>query len=200
MQRSESPDPLTQMSESSKNTRKDEKFTRQDVEMEMEDEEIDNNHQDLDDYDDDLTPGGYGHLTGVSIPEFSEAPKAIDFENHQIAYTDEERARSYVQRQGPIIAENFDFTPGNGPKRAFNTFDKPLKRNKGKGPVTLLDQIEQSDECIATARDLLIKAAHLTDSRSKRTKILDLLNIFREYLEKDGNLPRDAPVLSAQLQ
>ncbi|KAI0997535.1 hypothetical protein K3495_g10654 [Podosphaera aphanis] len=98
----------------------------------------------------------------------------------------------------------FEFDPDSygtyGQKRRVNFAEKTAKKHNGKGLGSLLDIIDGSKECISTARDLLIKAAHQAESRAQQTKILDLLNIFREFLEKDGNLPRDASVLTAQLQ
>ncbi|KAI0994262.1 hypothetical protein K3495_g13920 [Podosphaera aphanis] len=101
---------------------------------------------------------------------------------------------------GPYIKDKLGYVTNLGSKRQMHPSEQPAKRNKGKSTARILDHFDQPEECISTARDLLIKAAHLTDSRSKQTKILDLLNIFREYLEKDGNLPRDVSVLSSQLQ
>ena len=98
----------------------------------------------------------------------------------------------------------FEFDPYSygtyGQKRKVNFTENNAKKHHGKGLGSIVNKIEGSQECIFTARDLLIKAAHQAESRAQQTKILDLLNIFREFLEKDGNIPRDASVLTAQLQ
>jgi hypothetical protein len=85
-------------------------------------------------------------------------------------------------------------------KRHTSLLPHPAKKQARNALKSILESVDGTEECISTARDLLIKAAHQAESGSQQTKILDLLNIFREYLEKDGNLPRDASVLTAQLQ
>lgn len=98
-------------------------------------------------------------------------------------------------------AEPFDFTPHLGSKRkGESSKNGPMKKNSGKAAYSNIDMIEGADECIATARDLLIKAAHQAETRAYQTKILDLLNIFRQFMEKDGNIPREASLLATQLQ
>lgn len=67
-------------------------------------------------------------------------------------------------------------------------------------PRSQIEEFENPSDCILGARDLLIKAAHLEQTRARQTKILDLLNIFREFMENDGNTHRANTILSAQVQ
>lgn len=100
-----------------------------------------------------------------------------------------------------IDTQGFNFSPQCGAKRKTEfTKSFPIKKNSARGVSSLIDIIEGPDECISTARDLLVKAAHQAESRSQQSKILDLLNIFRQFIEKDGNIQRETSVLAAQLQ
>ena len=52
-----------------------------------------------------------------------------------------------------------------------------------------------SREAILKARDLLIEAYSLTKSRDEQAKLLDLLEIFREYIEK-GTLNKAISIIA----
>lgn len=100
-----------------------------------------------------------------------------------------------------ISTEPFDFTPQLGSKRKGEpSKNGPTKKNPGRAGYLPIDMVEGPDECISIARDLLIKAAHQAESRSYQTKILDLLNIFRQFMEKDGNIQRETNLMTQQLQ
>ncbi|KAI0995229.1 hypothetical protein K3495_g12952 [Podosphaera aphanis] len=203
MPRPSSPDPLSIDSENMA-------IDRIDQFMQQEDEDFNEEMEDLEDWQ----KGKYGQQGEGYDPERAISPI---FETMEDTYapdqnltgkskqkesgnTQEEEMNHMASEAEPFTRDSFDYVSYPGSKRQIHSLGQPAKRNKGKNTARLIDLTDQPEECVSTARDLLIKAAHLTDSRSKQTKILDLLNIFREYLEKDGNLPRDVSVLSSQLQ
>ena len=73
------------------------------------------------------------------------------------------KAQGYQKRRpsGPIDNDYIDKTP-----RIDETIDDPSLR------------------LILEARDLLIRAYTITQTRDKQARILDLLEIFREYIEQ----------------
>ena len=55
-----------------------------------------------------------------------------------------------------------------------------------------------SQSAILEARDLIVLASTLTNSRDEQTRLLDLLAIFREYTEK-GNLFKASLIITSQI-
>ena len=53
-------------------------------------------------------------------------------------------------------------------------------------------------DAILQARDLLVKAYTLSDSRAEQSRLLDLLEIFREYTEK-GKLQTTSAIIASQV-
>jgi hypothetical protein len=59
-------------------------------------------------------------------------------------------------------------------------------------------QPSQAKEALLQARDLIVKAYSLTKDREEQTRVLDLLEIFREYIEK-GTLRKTSSIISSQI-
>ena len=55
-----------------------------------------------------------------------------------------------------------------------------------------------SQELVYQARDLLVKACSLTNSRLEQSRLLDLIEIFREYTEK-GVIQKTSSILTTQV-
>ncbi|KAI0996548.1 hypothetical protein K3495_g11633 [Podosphaera aphanis] len=164
---------------------------RKDEFMQQEDEDF---NEDLEDWQ----KGKYGQQGEGYDPEKANSPIFESMEDYyspdkhltgnskqeEFGKAQEEESNHNASEAGPFTKDSLGYVSNPSSKRKAYPSGQPAKRNKGKSTARVLDHIDQPEECISTAWDLLIKAAHLTDSRSKQTKILDLLNIFREYLDK----------------
>ena len=90
------------------------------------------------------------------------------------------------------------FTPFSSDSTALDTsgqFSRIPNRKRGlsssrdthapqpKEPRTQPNQPTTAREAILLARDLVVKAYSLTQSREEQAKLLDLLEVFREYTE-----------------
>ena len=150
---------------------------------------------------DEMSVSSADQFEPQSLPLHHAAINSNTFQNSTYGYS---QAASGSGTKRNATAESCDEDDNDknttGQKRKLNYPQTSQKKSAGPGMVSVIDLINGSDECIATARDLMIKAAHQAESRVQQTKILDLLNIFREFMEKDGNLPRDVSVLTSQLQ
>lgn len=108
-----------------------------------------------------------------------------------------------------VRSDDFDFHASQDPfinsgqanKRKATCEPEPEVRNTNTTrPNNQNCNFDSAEECIHGARDLLIKAASHEQTRSKQTKILDLLNVFREFMENDGTTHRTNTILTAQVQ
>ena len=83
-------------------------------------------------------------------------------------------------------------TRKRGPCHSDQSDQQPCKEPR-------IDNIQQpislSKELVYQARDLLVKACSLTSSRSEQSKLLDLIEIFREYTEK-GVIQKTSSILA----
>lgn len=110
-----------------------------------------------------------------------------------------------VQNQDEYYEKNDYRSNGESSKQKRRATEEPQRPVQPKTTLSksireVIDAFESPKECIEGARDLLIKAAHFEDSRTKQTKILDLLNVFREFMENNGAIRRENTVLAGQLQ
>jgi hypothetical protein len=83
---------------------------------------------------------------------------------------------------------------------ASNTsFAPPTDLNNLFGPTRTpgVAQI-QAKEALLQARDLILKASLLVKDRDEQSRILDLLGIFREYIEK-GTILKTSAILASQV-
>jgi hypothetical protein len=78
-------------------------------------------------------------------------------------------------------------------------FAPPLDLNNLFGPTKLpgVAQI-QAKEALLQARDLILKASLLVKDRDEQSRILDLLGIFREYIEK-GTVLKTTAIIASQV-
>ena len=85
-----------------------------------------------------------------------------------------------------------------GPPDATETLGQPSKtpRNDQSPQVASTDRTPR--DAILEARDLIIEASTLTKSRDEQSRILDLLEVFREYTEK-GRLRSAATIIASQV-
>ena len=60
------------------------------------------------------------------------------------------------------------------------------------------NQNHTPESAILEARDLIVLASTLTNSRDEQTRLLDLLSIFREYTEK-GSLFKASTIITSQI-
>lgn len=88
------------------------------------------------------------------------------------------------------------------------TAHRPFNQNRKRGPSTTFNHQNKhqktytkpstAKEAILEARDLIILASSLSQSRDEQTKLLDLLEIFREYTEK-GRLTTASNIITSQI-
>ena len=57
-------------------------------------------------------------------------------------------------------------------------------------------QSNQAKEALLQARDLIVKAYSLTKDREEQARILDLIELFREYIKK-GTLRKTSAIISS---
>jgi hypothetical protein len=107
------------------------------------------------------------------------------------------RAQFNFQSSDPI---GLNFAPqpsaasGTNRKRAATPGAlEPRKRTQALG-----SQGHTPQSAILEARDLIVLASTLTNSRDEQTRLLDLLSIFREYTEK-GSLFKASTIITSQI-
>jgi hypothetical protein len=80
-------------------------------------------------------------------------------------------------------------------------------RKRGLDPLPYLNQANKSvrfsqdkspRDLILNARDLIVQAYTLTKAREEQSKLLDLLEVFREYTEK-GRLQTASTIIASQV-
>ena len=87
--------------------------------------------------------------------------------------------------------------------------DCPIRRNRKRGPGSSPDHpskepriasqpASSAREAILQARDLIVQAYSLALSREEQSKLLDLLEVFREYTEK-GRLKAASTIIASQI-
>jgi hypothetical protein len=81
-------------------------------------------------------------------------------------------------------------------KRGLGLF--PNLEQSNKTPRIFRESIKTTRDLILDARDLIIQAYTITRSRDEQTKLLDLLEIFREYTEK-GRLQSASSIIASQV-
>ena len=59
-------------------------------------------------------------------------------------------------------------------------------------------QLSLAKEALLQARDLIVQAYSLTKNREEQARILDLIKLFREYIEK-GTLRKTSAIISSQV-
>ena len=85
--------------------------------------------------------------------------------------------------------------------------DCPIRRNRKRGPGSSPDHpskepriasqpASSAREAILQARDLIVQAYSLALSREEQSKLLDLLEVFREYTEK-GRLKAASTIIAS---
>jgi hypothetical protein len=105
----------------------------------------------------------------------------------------------------PINATNsFEFTPiqqtqsRNFPNRKRPNSGDNLGSHIDKEPRTTTSENNPTTALILEARDLLVKAYSTTQNRNTQTRLLDLLEIFREYTE-NGQIRHTSTILATQV-
>ena len=109
------------------------------------------------------------------------------------------RAQFNFQSSDPIglnLAPQPSAALGTNRKRlATPGVQEPRKRTQ---PLGLLGTQHTPQSAILEARDLIVLASTLTDSRDEQNRLLDLLSIFREYTEK-GDLFKASTIITSQI-
>ena len=82
---------------------------------------------------------------------------------------------------------------GTNRKRASDPDQGPRKQ-----PRQALGTQHTPQSAILEARDLIVLASTLTNSRDEQSRLLDLLSIFREYTEK-GDLFKASTIITSQI-
>ena len=121
-----------------------------------------------------------------SLPSLPAEPMGTTFINPQsidISYSLQETtpipsntatphrlSRNLIRKRGPS-------SPTHGPSFSEAHINKEAR-------TIDLDQSNSARDLVLQARDLLVKAYTVTSSRTEQSKLLDLLEVFREYTEK----------------
>ncbi|KAF4629687.1 hypothetical protein G7Y89_g8456 [Cudoniella acicularis] len=102
---------------------------------------------------------------------------------------------NHLSRLPPIQKQSFHLNQGGDPIRK-----RPLDRAEDQSNKrTSLSQIGNTPgPLILEARDLLVKAAGLAKSHDEQSRILDLLEIFRDYTEK-GKVYTTSKIIASQV-
>jgi hypothetical protein len=106
------------------------------------------------------------------------------------------RAQFDFQSSDPIglnLAPQPSTALGSRKRAATPGTQEPRKRTQALGT-----QGHTSQSAILEARDLIVLASTLTNSRDEQTRLLDLLSIFREYTEK-GSLFKASTIITTQI-
>ena len=74
----------------------------------------------------------------------------------------------------------------------------PLIDNRHSQNNASQNNNQAAKRAILEARDLLVEAYTLTSSKDEQAKLLDLLEVFREYTE-DGKLQKASNIISSQI-
>ena len=97
------------------------------------------------------------------------------------------------------------YTPNLLPKGSTFNPNPPLDLSNLFGPTqpsttfsTPSTQPSQAKETLLQARDLIVKAYSLSKDREEQARVLDLLELFREYIEK-GTLRKTSSIISSQI-
>lgn len=115
--------------------------------------------------------------TTLTIPDVTSPPVVTPFRKPPTAQS---------------LAELLAVTPSKRPSTNYNVLQP-------KRPSTQpLPKHKTSREAILDARDLIILASHLETDRAEQSKLLDLLQIFREYTEK-GTVHYASSILASQV-
>lgn len=100
------------------------------------------------------------------------------------------RPNGPFRKRGPTESNLFGNNI-NKQRRTF-TFSSPSHQNTlSSAPIT-------AHTAVLQARDLLVQAYTLTKSREEQAKLLDLLEVFREYTEK-GSIQTVSKILTTQI-
>ena len=86
------------------------------------------------------------------------------------------------------------------PKAKLSRVLKPTQQTQPNQSTQDYTQLTQTStkEVIRQARDLIIKALSLTKSFEEQSRLLDLIKVFREYIEK-GRLYKALNIIATQV-
>ncbi|EDN95916.1 hypothetical protein SS1G_12121 [Sclerotinia sclerotiorum 1980 UF-70] len=105
----------------------------------------------------------------------------------------------------PTPSQPFNFQTQRNTLSSDDPFKSPINRptlqfnNKRRRPPSHSEpHINSPKEAIQKARSLLILAASLEEDTEEQSKVLDLIEIFREYLEK-GKLTKASNIIISQI-
>lgn len=110
-------------------------------------------------------------------------------------------------REGPVRKRGPPSPDGTPRHRAFEgTFIAPTQltglfgvAQAPKNGPSSTNTANTVMDCLFQARDLILKASLLTKNDTDKTKLLDLLNVFREFTET-GTIRSTAAILASQIQ
>jgi hypothetical protein len=105
-----------------------------------------------------------------------------------------------IPSSDPLGLQNFHSatTHRHTQSRKRGPSSQELRPQLNKDPPNTLFEPHQAQELIFQARDLIVKACSFAYSRSEQSKLLDLLEIFREYTEK-GVIQKTSTILATQI-
>ncbi|EDO03782.1 predicted protein [Sclerotinia sclerotiorum 1980 UF-70] len=144
-------------------------------------------------------------MTGTTQSNF---PKVILGTPCQVNHTEQTHERSNSPPfilSSPTPSQPFNFQTQCNTLSSDDPFKSPINRptlqfnNKRRQPPSHSEpHINSPKEAIQKARSLLILAASLEEDIEEQSKVLDLIEIFREYLEK-GKLTKASNIITSQI-
>jgi hypothetical protein len=143
------------------------------------------------------------------LVEPSSDPIALEGQNEHVASSNA-RATDKSRKRGPSSPPISSIRSGQAPLLRARlaphlSFQPPPSLDDLFGPShtptaipSQPSQANQVKETLFQARDLIIKASTLTKDREEQGRILDLLGVFREYIER-GTIAKTSAILATQI-
>lgn len=152
------------------------------------------------------------------LGEPSSDPLAIESQRGHVAFSnarttsasDAEQSRKRAPTSPPISSirtgqppfATSRLTPRLAPRLANRGFEPPSSLTNIFGPtqapLVQSSQPNQVKKTLLQARDLIVQASLQTKDREEQGRILDLLGVFREYIER-GTIAKTSAILATQI-
>ncbi|APA06571.1 predicted protein [Sclerotinia sclerotiorum 1980 UF-70] len=144
-------------------------------------------------------------MTGTTQPSFTEVILGTPYQEGHLEQIHKGNNSLPFILSNPTPSQPFNFQA----QRDILSFDDPFKspinrptlqfnKKRRRQPSHSEPHINSPKEAIRKARDLLILAASLKEDTEEQSKVLDLIEIFREYLKK-GKLTKASNIIISQI-
>ncbi|APA15331.1 predicted protein [Sclerotinia sclerotiorum 1980 UF-70] len=144
-------------------------------------------------------------MTGTTQSKFPEVILGTPCQVNHTEQTHERDNSPPFILSSPTPSQPFNFQTQRNTLSSDDPFKSPINRptfqfnkKRRRQPSHSEPHINSPKEAIQKARSLLILAASLEEDTEEQSKVLDLIEIFREYLEK-GKLTKASNIITSQI-